>query len=77
MILKKQPINNHLHRVTLLDIMVSIEETLKWVENTIKIGYINYQFLAFLHPFYGPLRKEPRFEELMDVVKPKWESFEI
>lgn len=55
----------------------SIDEALRWVENAIKMGYINYPFMAFHHPFYGPLRKEPRFKELMDEVKPKWESFEI
>jgi len=54
-----------------------IDEALNWVEKAINIGYINYPFLAFHHPFYEPLREEPRFKELMDKIKPKWESFKI
>jgi len=54
-----------------------MDEALSWVENAINMGYINYPFLAFHHPFYENVRKEPRFKELLDKVKPKWESFKI
>ena len=53
------------------------DEALNYVEQAINLGYINYPFLAFHHPFYNPLRTNPRFIELMDDVKQRWEVFEI
>jgi len=54
-----------------------IDEALDYVEKAINLGYLNYPFLAFHHPFYDPLRNEKRFLELMDNLKPKWETFKV
>jgi hypothetical protein len=39
-------------------------------------GFINYPFLAGHDPFFKPLRREPRFKRLLEIVRCRWEAFE-
>ena len=52
-------------------------EALDWLENAIKVGFINYPFLAEKDPFLANIRGEPRFKKLMERVKYEWEHFEV
>ncbi len=53
------------------------EAALDWLENAVRLGFINYPLLARLDPFLEPLRGDARFERLMEKVRQAWESFEI
>ena len=50
------------------------EEALDWLENTVRIGNINYPFWSQHNEWVSGLRAEPRFKKLMSDVKREWES---
>jgi len=53
------------------------EKALYWLENAIKIGFINYPLLSKKDPFLENIRGEERFKKLMERVKHEWENFEV
>ena len=53
------------------------EESLKWLEHAVDIGFINYPLFSELDPFLENIRGEPRFKKLMERVKHEWENFEV
>jgi TolB-like protein len=52
------------------------DPALRWLELAVDRGFINYPFLARHDPFFKPLRREPRFKRLLEVVRSRWEAFE-
>jgi len=48
---------------------------LKWLRTAIDRGFINYPFLARHDPSFKALRRDPKFKELMGVVRDRWERF--
>ena len=50
------------------------DDAIEWLRASIRYGLINYPFLTEHDPFLVPLRSDPRFQALMDEVKPRWES---
>lgn len=50
------------------------EEALEWLENTIRIGNVNYPFWSEHDWMVDNLRREPRFRELMEQVKREWQT---
>ena len=52
-------------------------EALRWLENAINRGWINYPLLSKNDPFLENIRGEKRFEQLMARVKYEWEHFEV
>jgi len=52
-------------------------EALDWLENSVKMGMINYPLLNNLDPFLKNIRGEERFKKLMERVKYEWENFEV
>ena len=50
------------------------DEALRWLEHTVKRDWINYPLLKN-DPLMENVRGEPRYQELMAVVKEKWENF--
>lgn len=52
------------------------ERALHWLAIAVDRGFINYPFLARHDPFFEALRREPRFQELMQTVRDRWERFE-
>jgi hypothetical protein len=42
----------------------------------IELGIINYPFLAQYEPFLAGLRSEPRYGELMEEARRRWNAFE-
>ena len=52
------------------------EAALDAVERMIALGIINYPFLSEYEPFLSSIRAEPRFGELMDQARERWNVFE-
>jgi hypothetical protein len=53
-----------------------IDSTMHWLEVAVGRGFINHPFLAELDPSLQGVRRDPRFVELMKVVRDRWERFE-
>jgi TolB-like protein len=51
------------------------EEALRWLRHSLDRGNINHPFFATHDVYLEPLRSDPRFQEMMEEVKPKWEAF--
>jgi non-specific serine/threonine protein kinase len=52
------------------------DRALHWLEIAIGRGFINYPFLAQHDPFLRGLRTHPRFVQLTDIARDRWEGFE-
>lgn len=53
--------------------MAGDEDTsLGWLENSVRIGLINYPYLRYHNPMLDNLRGVPRFETLLERVKEEW-----
>jgi serine/threonine protein kinase len=50
------------------------QTALDWLETAVDLGFVNYPFLADKDRHLEPLRKEERFQELMQRVRSMWES---
>jgi tetratricopeptide (TPR) repeat protein len=50
------------------------EEALSWMENTVRIGNINYPFWSQHDEWVAGLHNDPRFGQLMTDMKREWES---
>jgi TolB-like protein len=53
-----------------------VEGALEWLRRAMIRGFISYPFLSEQEPFLEPIRCEPKFQDLMQVVKRRWEAFE-
>ena len=53
------------------------ERAIHWLEVAVNRGYINYPFLARYDRWLEPVRGEPRFQQLMEKVRERWERFEV
>ena len=51
------------------------DRALTWLERWIDRGALNYPLLAQHDPLLEPLRGEPRFQRLLDRIRPERESF--
>jgi hypothetical protein len=52
------------------------KEALGWLENAVRLGFINYPFLNQHDSFLENVRGDERFKKLMERVKYEWEHFE-
>ena len=52
------------------------EAALDAVQRMIELGIVNYPFLAEHEPFFSRLRSEPRFGQLMEQTRERWNAFE-
>jgi TolB-like protein/thioredoxin-like negative regulator of GroEL len=50
------------------------DEALDWLENTVRIGNINYPFWAQHNKWVDPLRSSGRFDSIMRDVEREWRS---
>jgi len=62
---------------SIFSLMNEKDEALKWLENAIDKGFINYPFLNEYDSFLENIRGEERFKKLMERVKYEWENFEV
>ena len=51
------------------------DRAFRWLEHHVDRGWINYPMLAHADPQLQSLRGEPRFQRLLDRVRPEWERF--
>ena len=52
------------------------EPALEWLENAIRMGFLNHRFLSERDPFLSPLRSHPRFQRLMDEARDEARALE-
>ena len=52
------------------------DNAMRWLEVAVDRGFINHPFLTRVDPSLDNLRGEPRFQQLMEVVRERWERFE-
>jgi serine/threonine protein kinase len=52
-------------------------QALDWLENAVNRGFLNYPYLSKHAPFFGNIRGEPRFLDVMARVESEWEQFEV
>ncbi len=50
------------------------DEALQWLENTVRIGNVNYPFWAQHNDWVDPIRGSRRFDSLMSDVEREWRS---
>jgi hypothetical protein len=51
------------------------DRALQWLEHWVDRGSFNYPMLAHGDPWLQSLRSEPRFQRLLDRIRPEWERF--
>jgi Tfp pilus assembly protein PilF len=52
------------------------EEAARWLRHAMNIGYICYP-LAHRNPLYGDLLRDPRFVEIIETMRVRWEAFAV
>ncbi len=50
------------------------DDALQWLRTAIDQGFINYPYLTEHDPFLEAISGDPRFRQMMDEVKPRWEA---
>ena len=53
-----------------------VESAIGWLSVAVDRGYINYPFLARYDPCFERVRTHPRFQQLLETVRERWQSFE-
>jgi TolB-like protein len=52
------------------------DEALRWLGVAVERGYINYPFLARYNPCLDSLRRDARFQRLLEAVRERWLAFD-
>jgi serine/threonine protein kinase len=52
------------------------EEAIQWLKEDIRLGFMNYPYLAKHSPFVANLRNDQRFIQILEQIKHSWERFE-
>jgi non-specific serine/threonine protein kinase len=53
-----------------------VDDSIEWLERALQRGWINYPLIAHDDPLLENVRGDPRFDRLMERLKPEWEGFE-
>jgi TolB-like protein/thioredoxin-like negative regulator of GroEL len=53
------------------------ERAIDWLGIAVDRGFVNYPFLAQHDPSFESLRSHPRFQQLLEIVRGRWERFEV
>jgi TolB-like protein len=53
------------------------DQALDWLENAVRLGFVNYPLLAEFDPTLESLRPDKRFRDLLMVVNKKWKAIEV
>ena len=65
------------HIATFYSYLDDKNESIKWLENAINRGFINYPLLSKYDKLLINIRGEQRFKKLMERVKYEWENFKL
>ena len=52
------------------------ERAIDWLTIAVDRGFINYPFLSRYDPCFEILKHRPRFHDLLDIVRERWQRFE-
>ena len=52
------------------------DKALKWLKNSVNLGFINYLYLSEYNPNFVNIRNDAGYKKLMEKVKEKWEQFD-
>jgi hypothetical protein len=52
------------------------DQAIRWLTIAVDRGFINYPYLSQHDPFFESLSGLPEFQQLMDVVRDRWNRFE-
>ncbi len=50
------------------------DDAVMWARTAVDRSFINYPSLSRHDPFLETVRSDPRFQQLMEEVRPRWES---
>jgi hypothetical protein len=50
------------------------DDAIRWTRTAVDRGFINYPFLARHSQYLNPVRADPRFQQLLAEVRPRWEA---
>ena len=53
------------------------EEAMNWIENDMRLGFVNYPYLSEYGPHLKNIRNEEQFKKIMEQAKDRWEHFEV
>ncbi|MDX1673214.1 MAG: BTAD domain-containing putative transcriptional regulator [Longimicrobiales bacterium] len=53
-----------------------LDDALPWLENAVRLGFVDHPFLSRIDPCLENLRGHPSFTRLMDRVREEWERLE-
>jgi serine/threonine protein kinase/predicted Zn-dependent protease len=53
------------------------EEAMNWIENDMRLGFVNYPYLSEYDPHLKNIRNEEQFKKIMEQAKDRWEHFEV
>jgi TolB-like protein/cytochrome c-type biogenesis protein CcmH/NrfG len=70
-------LQNSFHIATFYSYMEEKEEALKWLENSVNRGFINYPLLNEQDKLLDNVREEKHFKLLMERVRHEWENYKI
>ena len=65
------------HIATFYSYLNEKEEALKWLENAVSRGFINYPILNEQDVLLKNIRDDEGYKTLMKRVKNEWENFEV
>jgi len=54
----------------------ALDESIEWFNHCVNRGWQNYPLFAEGDVLLTEIRDDPRFQQILDRMKPKWESFE-
>ncbi|HEY0162934.1 MAG TPA: protein kinase [Edaphobacter sp.] len=48
-----------------------------WIEKAMSKGFLNYPMVSRWDPLLAPIRRTPKFDDLVDGLRERWENFEV
>jgi TolB-like protein len=53
------------------------DASIMWLDRAVKKGFFNYPLFKEADPLLAEIRKDPRFEKIIEGIKSRWENFDV